>query len=1002
MHSFNNVDDFYTNPITCMYTNSDTLDNKMCEFQSFVKLHKPLIIGITEVKPKHFRYQPSIASYSLEGYKLFHRNVESNTGRGVLMYTHESLVVSEISLFDDYEESIWVEVHLQTNDKLLVGVVYRSNSGGCDNNSKLFEMFKSFSCFSYTHMLIMGDFNMPGVNWRSFSGTSHMEENFVEAVRDSFLHQHIFNPTRGRCGQNPNTLDLVFTNEEGMITDVLYESPLGKSDHCVLLFDLKCYSPPSSSCRVRRCYAQGDFKKLRTMMDLDWDAEFSGMQDDVCSQWNRFITIFEAAVDECIPITSSCGDMRDRIPREYLKTFLKEKRKKSRCWQRFMESRFTDNHDIKWRAYCKQRNKVRTLTRNIKKQKEKNVAYDAKINPKKFWKYVGSKMKVKPGIPQLHTNNTDHSLIVTTNDYEKAEMLQAHFTSVFTHEPDGEIPLAPDHIVSSLLEDLVITEDMILKKLLHLNISKSPGPDQIHPVVLRAVAASLVKPLCTIFSTSIRSGKLPIDWKKAHVAAVFKKGDRGSPNNYRPISLTSIICKVLESILRDHIVDYLHCNNLFSTQQYGFVPGRSTSLQLLNMLDTITDAVDSNGQVDIIYMDFQKAFDQVPHMRLIEKVKSHGIHGCILNWIQDFLNGRSQQVIVNGCTSSWAPVTSGIPQGSVLGPILFVLYVNDIPNCTSSDTYLFADDTKVLRKITCDQDSIKLQQDLDELQSWSDKWLLKFHPDKCKVLTVGAVNTSVNNTPRSYYLKKDNIVHNLEQVDSMKDLGVIIDSALSFDDHIQKVVSRANRLAGLVRRSFVFLDEDMFKRLFKAFVRPHLEYGHAVWNPYKLKHIDALENVQRRATRFIPSLKGLSYVDRLKRLNLPTLVYRRARGDMIETFKIFNKYDLSVAPAMHCNNTNTRGHAYKLFKLRANRNTRKNFFTLRICNLWNSLSPHVVESKDVLQFEKRLDLWWQNSEFKFDYRVPPPDHAEPIDATRFYQELDIEEQKILRPELNST
>ena len=999
-NSFIDVTDLFTSPVTCMYTNSDTLDNKLCEFQSVVNLHKPLIIGITEAKPKHCRYQPSIASYSLKGYKLFNRNIQLSTGRGVLLYVCESLVVSEVNLYEDYEESVWAEVCLQNDDKLLVGVVYRSNSGGHENNTKLFDMFKSLQSLSYTHILVMGDFNMPGVNWKTFSGSNPMEDNFVEAVRDSFLYQHIFFPTRGRCGQSPNILDLVFSSEEGMISNVQYESPLGKSDHCVLLFDLTCYSPPSLSSKVRKCYAKGDFKKLRNKLDLDWDAEFLGMQDDVCSQWDRFHTVFEAAIEECIPTSSPSSDGRDRIPREFLNSFLKEKRKKSRCWQRFLESRFSDDHDTKWRAYCKQRNKVRALSRNIKKQKEKNVAYDAKTNPKKFWNYVGSKMKVKPGIPQLRHNTPVHGPTFTTNDNEKADMLLDHFSSVFTNEPDEEIPVAADHLVNSSLGDLVITEDMIQKKLLHLNNSKSPGPDQLHPVVLKAVASSLVKPLCVIFNTSIRTGKLPSDWKKAHISAVFKKGDREFPSNYRPISLTSIVCKILESLLRDHIVDYLQCNNLFSSKQYGFVPGRSTSLQLLSMLDTITDIVDSSGQVDIIYMDFQKAFDQVPHRRLIEKVKSRGIQGCILNWITDFLKDRFQQVIVNNCASSWAPVTSGIPQGSVLGPILFVLYVNDLPDCTSSDIYLFADDTKIFRSITCDSDSELLQHDLDELQSWSDKWLLNFHPDKCKVLTVGNVNAVQNNDARPYYLKKGNTPHTLEHVTEMKDLGVIIDNALSFDEHIQKIVSKANKLAGLIRRSFVFLDEVIFKRLFKAIVRPHLEYCHAVWNPHKLKHIDALENVQRRATRFVPSLKGLSYVDRLKKLNLPTLVYRRARGDMIETFKIFNKYDSTVVPHLHCNTSNTRGHAHKLFKLRANKNTRKNFFKLRICNLWNSLPSYVIESKDIVQFEKRLDIRWQNSEFKFDYRVAPPDHAKPVDATSFYQELDIEEPKILRPVLN--
>ena len=382
---------------------------------------------------------------------------------------------------------------------------------------------------------------------------------------------------------------------------------------------------------------------------------------------------------------------------------------------------------------------------------------------------------------------------------------------------------------------MVITEELILKKLIQLDVSKSPGPDNLHSVVLKTVASSLVKPLSIIYNTSLRTGILPSDWLKAHVSAVFKKGDRALPNNYRPTSLTCILCKVLESLLRDAIINHLSNNKLFS-KQFGFIPGRSTSLQLLTMLDTITDVVDSNGQVDVIYMDFMKAFDQVPHKRLLKKVESHGIHGFVLNWIQGFLMGRTQQVIVNGRASSWAPVTSGIPQGSVLGPILFVLFINDLPDCVSSDSLLFADDTKIFSEITCDHDSLQLQNDLNSLQSWSDKWLLNFHPDKCKVLTLGGVSKSVNVIPRSYYLKKGDTVYNLEHVDSMKDLGITIDSALSFDDHFQNIVSKANRMAGLIRRSFVFLDEDIFKRLFKAFVRPHLEYGHAVWNPYKSKN----------------------------------------------------------------------------------------------------------------------------------------------------------------------
>ena len=575
------------------------------------------------------------------------------------------------------------------------------------------------------------------------------------------------------------------------------------------------------------------------------------------------------------------------------------------------------------------------------------------------------------------TNPAGASSILTKNDYEKAEALLHHFSSVFVNEPPGNVPKAHPHQVQSSLDDLLISEDTIMKKLNNLNVSKSPGPDKVHPKILKLLSSSVSKPLNVIFNTSLRTGILPDDWKKAHVSAIFKKGERKYPNNYRPISLTSIVCKVLESVIRDAIVNHMISNDLFSTRQYGFIPGRSTSLQLLKMLDSVTEAIDSNDQVDIIYMDFMKAFDRVPHRRLLEKVKSYGIDGCILNWIEAFLSNRSHCVVVNGCASSWAPVVSGIPQGSVLGPILFVLYVNDLPEVTNCDTFLFADDTKVLSKISCVEDHTVLQQDLLSLQKWADTWLLKFHPDKCKVLTIKPGSGRSDEIERAYYLENDGKQHKLDNVMHIKDLGVSIDSSLTFEGHFQQIIAKGNMMAGLIRRSFCHLDEDIFVRLYKALVRPHLEYAHVVCHPYKQKHIDALESVQRRATRYVPSLKGLSYQERLCKLKLPTLVYRRVRGDMIETFKIIKIYPKDVTPVLELHTGITRGHAYKLSKTRSYKSTTHNFFTTRIVNLWNSLPNNVVEVDTVIHFEKRLDKFWQNVEFKFDYRASPPDRLQP-------------------------
>ena len=530
-----------------------------------------------------------------------------------------------------------------------------------------------------------------------------------------------------------------------------------------------------------------------------------------------------------------------------------------------------------------------------------------------------------------------------------------------------------------------------MKKLNNLNISKSPGHDNLHPRILKELSETLAKPLCLIFNSSLRTSILPDDWKKAHISAVYKrKGVKSSANNYRPISLTSIVCKILESIIRDAVIDHMQTNNLFSDMQYGFIPGRSTSLQLLKMLDFVTDAVDSSCQVDVAYMDFVKAFDQVPHRRLMAKVESYGITGDILKWIRSFLSERFQRVVVNSDMSPWAPVLSGIPQGSVLGPILFVIYVNDLPDVTKCLTLLYADDTKVLNKISCVEDVSCLQEDLTSLQSWSAKWLLSFHPEKCKVLTIGTKSNCDKDVNRKYYLGQGVSQHDLENVNCMRDLGVCVDSVLSFDSHIHNMITKANRVVGLIRRSFLYLDEYIFLRLFKALVRPHLEYAQSVWCPWRYKHIDPLENVQRRATRLVPSLKSLSYEERLRKLNLPTLVYRRARGDMIETFKILKIYDRSVTPLFELNISRTRGNSFKLSKRRANKSVRSNFFSIRVVNMWNSLPNCVVEADSVIHFEILLDRFWQNAEFKFKYRAAPPNRVNTAGVLSVNQELDIE------------
>ena len=471
----------------------------------------------------------------------------------------------------------------------------------------------------------------------------------------------------------------------------------------------------------------------------------------------------------------------------------------------------------------------------------------------------------------------------------------------------------------------------------------------------------LAFPLTVIFNRSLGDGILPKEWKLANVTALFKKGNRSIPGNYRPVSLTCIACKILEGIVKEQIIAHMMENKLFSTRQFGFLPGRSTVLQLIKVIDKWTEIIDNKGRIDVAFCDFMKAFDKVPHKRLILKLKMYKIGNAFTDWIIDFLKDRKQRVRVGDTFSDWKSITSGVPQGSVLGPLLFLIYINDLPDCAeNSQVYLFADDTKIFKGIYKNEDCEKLQEDIRKMEEWTKKWLLRFHPEKCKFMRVGTSEAD------EYVYSMNN--QNLTYVNSEKDLGVVIDEKLSFESHINEKVNKANMMVGLIRRSFEHLDEETFLVLYKSLVRPVLEYANAVWNPHKKKHINSIENVQKRATKMIPGFGNLSYPDRLKKLGLPTLVYRRMRGDMIEMYKIMTeKYDSEVLNLFEINQNVTRGHKFKVIKERPRLDIRKYNFTHRVVNHWNSLSEEVVDSESVKIFEKRLDDFWSEKEFKFDH-----------------------------------
>ena len=445
---------------------------------------------------------------------------------------------------------------------------------------------------------------------------------------------------------------------------------------------------------------------------------------------------------------------------------------------------------------------------------------------------------------------------------------------------------------------------------------------------------------------SLRSECLPEAWKTANVIAIHKKGDKFNRENYRQISLTPIEVKIMERIISDAMIPFLLENNAIPTQQHGFLPGRSTTTNLLSCLNDWTLSFDKNEPVDVIYLDFSKAFDKVPLNRLLKKMRHCGLDGHLLGWITDFLNNRKFRVKVGQNLSQVKYVLSGVPQGSVLGPLLYLIYTCDVPSMLTCKCSLYADDTKIYSNPLID--SIQLQLDLDNIVKWCDDWLIPLNINKCVVLHMGKLNPSLN-----YHIGSTSIV----TAATYKDLGVYITSDLSWSHHISQCVSKAKRSLYLIKKVFSKPDVSTCGCLYKTYVRPLLEYGSAVWTPKLVRDQNLIESVQRAATRLPYGFVRPSYEERLRIFNIPSEMNRLKRGDLITTYRVL--HDTFSVDLKYLFNrvvdARLRGHSFKLCHERYHCTARENFLCNRVFGCWNALPDFIVSSTSINSFKNNVD-----------------------------------------------
>ena len=619
--------------------------------------------------------------------------------------------------------------------------------------------------------------------------------------------------------------------------------------------------------RVVWCYSQADWERASTLIDsFDWNSLLS---EDVNESWSRWCQQFLSIMKQCIP--------RRTLPKRKNLPWLSKRLVNSIKKRNLLYKRGKRSGNLS--KYKSMRNKV---TRELHRAKLKFFQKINPRNPKEFWRAIKYLNKQQSSIPSL----VDEDGNKAATGAQKADMLNKFFSRCFNSRCAPLEELSDNTFLPEA--ELLCNEDSICELLLSLDVSKSNGPDGISARMLKCTAVSIAPAVTQLFNLSIRLGRVPNSWKLSSIVPIPKSSSKPhSLDNYRPISLLSVLSKVLEKHIHALIVRHLEEHYPLSDSQWGFRTGRSTVSALLLTVHKWLQLLESGKDICAVFLDYRKAFDSVPHAPLITKLQEIGLNANLLAWLTDYLTLRRQQVVVDGITSDQVVVTSGVPQGSVLGPLLFSIYINDITEVTlspQSHSVLYADDALLYRAISQPEDFLAVQSDIKAIEDWSDKQLLQLNPKKCKFMIISRKWQAVVNN-LTLYLGGTT----LEEVETFKYLGILLSSNLSWSEHISGVCSRAKQVLGLLYRQFYRNSSSAtLKQLYLTLVRPHLEYASQLWDPHTQNDMDKLEAVQKFALKLVSHRWDAGYEELLGLVNVPRLSERRLHLKLAQVYKIIH------------------------------------------------------------------------------------------------------------------
>ena len=944
-----------------LYTNANGLLNKRDELKVCLSTYE---IDIACISETHFNSDVTDAELAINGYSFFRGDRDFNLsedkgvsgGGGSIIYYKNGIKAVENNVFKVAPDSVAIDIKT-TIGNVCIACIYRSTSLNEFYNDVLLKCIENI-CKETNEFesILIGDFNLPDVSWEngnvigilsSENKLLNLQLQYMTLFNEKGLSWSLTNEITRRRMVNgvlqESLLDQIICTNDALVSGYKILSPLGKSDHICMNIDLGISFNDNVNIikeTIRKpIWSKITHEYILNMSNDNIDWNYSSKDLDVEEMWQELHGKL-MSIKDTVPTSSFDSNNRPTKPPWCTSTLKRMRANKDKAWDKF---------DL----YATKENLQYALSRQgiydneefrLKFNYEKKLTSNLKSNSKGFFSYLRNSRQLKTCIPTLERSDGN----LTSSADESAEVLADAFSSVHVREPLGPLP----ELISNstdFIDDIEINFVNVKEELSNLNCFKSMGPDDVHPKLLKSLSddSDFVNAVVLLFRKCTNSGILPEVWKTANVTSLFKSGSKKIPLNYRPVSLTCIICKVYEKLIRSNLVEFLV--NSINPNQHGFIRNKSCLTNLLETYDCIIDLLESGAPVDMIYLDFSKAFDRVPHYRLLNKLESIGIKGRLLNVIKNFLTNRKFRVSVEGKFSSFKDILSGIPQGSVLGPLLFLIFINDLPNYVESFVKLFADDVKIIGDAT---DRSIIDTDLKGLELWSSIWLLDFNYDKCKVL-----HTNINLNHGFEYMLNGNII---KVSDQEKDLGVLTSDTLLWTDQITASIAKANKLICWIARCIINRGRDVMLPVYKTLIRPQLEYCVQLWNPAaehgNWSSILKIEGVQRRFTRMIDGVGLLPYSERLEILRLTTLIEHRYRGDLIEVFKaktstsdlqgVFN-FSRSGSNLLSTMNSYSGSAHFRRIK--------RNFINERIVSYWNRLPSNIKNSESTQGFKVNLE-----------------------------------------------